>query len=776
MKGFLLKITLTCFLTGSFVGNVMSQSDPAPVNYVNTLAEYGYTQAQIDAKIQDVKSNFLNNIYIDNGSDAYILGWDNRVYGKDLGFGMMYCVQMNMQAEFNKLWKFAHDHLLRTSGEWEGYFAHKCEINGTIVNHHHWVIAEAYIATSLYFADRLWGSTTGIYNYKQEADDFLTFWKNDAAHDKSVESYMFNDQNYLAVHLDKTDEVMNPAHNVTPFYELWSYWAPTQETRNFYSTVANATRTFFSNQAVNSSTGLFPFLIKTNGSPTSFHHNRYHQESKYGQFHWTVDHIWFGETSTYVRDANNMLELWHGQGLENWGWEYDLDGTNLNPTGEAGSDLVAMTTTLLQVSTSASNILQDYMTKFWDNPLHSEEAYLGKVYGLGLLQLAGKFKIITGNESGGNVPPTAIPGEDQVVLTPVTSTTLNGSGSDDGEIVSYEWSQTSGPNSANIVSPNSASTEVNGLILGEYIFELTVTDDSAATGSNSMKVTVMEATGAYKIPTPITVDGNLTESEWNLMFELNNTILGSSDNTVTFGVLWDDTYLYVGAQILDANLYSGSGMTHQQDGLEVYLDAGNEKALTYDGNDWQIVKLYNTGTDKPIVASDGDIAGLTGATVNISGGYTVEIAIPWTDAGLSSAPDVGYQIGFDVGNNDSDNDGSRDGQLMWFHETTNTNYKDPSGFGNMTLLDLLSNVGSVELAENNINIHPNPVVNDVTITGKDIVSVTITGINGNILMAKNINKANEVSLSLDGLNAGIYFATIATEDGATQVKKIIKAN
>src|SRR5436190_2816314 len=90
-----------------------------------------------------------------------------------------------------------------------------------------------------------------------------------------------------------------------------------------------------------------------------------------------------------------------------------------------------------------------------------------------------------------NQPPTANAGPDQTINFPVLrSATLSGSGSDpDGSIVSYSWSKVSGIG-GNITSPNSASTTVTGLVVGTYIFRLTVTDDKGATDTDDVTITV----------------------------------------------------------------------------------------------------------------------------------------------------------------------------------------------------------------------------------------------------------------------------------------------
>ena len=102
--------------------------------------------------------------------------------------------------------------------------------------------------------------------------------------------------------------------------------------------------------------------------------------------------------------------------------------------------------------------------------------------------------------SAGNSSPTANAGGDQTI--DASTTTLNGSGTDqDGAIASYAWSKISGP-SATIVSPGSASTVLTGLVEGMYQFQLKVTDNKGATGVDVMTLTVNSAGGLHPAVNP----------------------------------------------------------------------------------------------------------------------------------------------------------------------------------------------------------------------------------------------------------------------------------
>ncbi|MHA4808139.1 PKD domain-containing protein [Flavitalea flava] len=91
-------------------------------------------------------------------------------------------------------------------------------------------------------------------------------------------------------------------------------------------------------------------------------------------------------------------------------------------------------------------------------------------------------------------PPSASAGNDQVITLPANTATLTGSGTEtNGTIVSYTWTQLSGPSTATIATPGQAQTNLSGLIQGVYTFQLTVKDNSGVTATDVTKVTVNPA-------------------------------------------------------------------------------------------------------------------------------------------------------------------------------------------------------------------------------------------------------------------------------------------
>jgi hypothetical protein len=91
-------------------------------------------------------------------------------------------------------------------------------------------------------------------------------------------------------------------------------------------------------------------------------------------------------------------------------------------------------------------------------------------------------------------------GSDRVIQLPKKSIVLPGSGTDpDGTIVSYLWTQLSGPSEATMVDVTSAQAVAGDMVAGDYQFQLTVTDDQGATGSKVLYVTVNSMTTSYRM-------------------------------------------------------------------------------------------------------------------------------------------------------------------------------------------------------------------------------------------------------------------------------------
>ncbi len=98
-------------------------------------------------------------------------------------------------------------------------------------------------------------------------------------------------------------------------------------------------------------------------------------------------------------------------------------------------------------------------------------------------------------------PPTANAGANQIITLPVTSATLNGSGST-GIITSYSWTRISGPNTPTITTPAAATTTVTGLIQGTYVFQLSVNNGVSVSQTTVNVLPAVTTTNIFTTQTP----------------------------------------------------------------------------------------------------------------------------------------------------------------------------------------------------------------------------------------------------------------------------------
>src|SRR5690606_23808380 len=92
--------------------------------------------------------------------------------------------------------------------------------------------------------------------------------------------------------------------------------------------------------------------------------------------------------------------------------------------------------------------------------------------------------------------PIANAGEDIQVQLPNPVIRLNGLGSSDpdGTIEHYSWAKVSGPAGLTITNSTTARPGIVGVVAGEYVFRLTVTDNDSARSSDEVTVKVLPET------------------------------------------------------------------------------------------------------------------------------------------------------------------------------------------------------------------------------------------------------------------------------------------
>jgi len=131
--------------------------------------------------------------------------------------------------------------------------------------------------------------------------------------------------------------------------------------------------------------------------------------------------------------------------------------------------------------------------------------------------------------AAGVQPPIANAGADQTITLPTNNVTISGIGSSasSGSIVSYVWTEKSGPSTVSL--SNTIQNNLTNLKAGVYIFKLTVTDNNAATGTDSVKITVNPAANQAPVANAgtginLTLPNNSTSLSGGASYDPDGTI------------------------------------------------------------------------------------------------------------------------------------------------------------------------------------------------------------------------------------------------------------
>ena len=387
-----------------YIGDVKPLPDaPTPAlvgavstgKYRNLFKELGYSDAEIDKKVESAWQKFFygtdeERIYYPVGEDmAYIYTADtDDVRSEGMSYGMMICVQMDKQEEFDRLWKWAKTHMQHKSGEFKGYFAWQMNTNGTIKDNTPAADGEEYFATSLLFASARWGNGEGIYNYNKEAQEILKTMLHQADDGQGVN--MFNKEHKMPVFcpIGNAATFSDPSYHLPAFYEVWAREA--EQDNDFWSEAAEASRQHFKD-ATNEKTGLGPDYSEYSGTAKN--------EGNHGDFRfdaWRIaaniacDYAWWAQDSWATTHANRIQSFFYDQGVDSYGNQWSLDGKNLSPDHSPG--LVAMNATASLASSDKKS--WSFLEDLWNiSPTTGKYRYYdGCLYMMGLLHCSGKFR------------------------------------------------------------------------------------------------------------------------------------------------------------------------------------------------------------------------------------------------------------------------------------------------------------------------------------------------------------------------------------------------
>jgi beta-glucanase (GH16 family) len=233
-----------------------------------------------------------------------------------------------------------------------------------------------------------------------------------------------------------------------------------------------------------------------------------------------------------------------------------------------------------------------------------------------------------------NPPPVANAGADRTITLPTNSVLINGSGTDNGSITAYQWTQVSGPSTATLSGANTANVTASSLIAGTYVFRLTVTDNGSLTGTDDVtvvvssapevnlalqKTTMVSSSENAGTPGSSAVDGNIN-TRWSSAFSDPQSIyvdLGATYSISRVKITWEAAYgrdyqIQVGSNTTSwttiRTVTGNTTLINEHTGLSGsgrYLRIlGTTRGTPYGYSIWEL-EVYGSGSNAAPVANAG---------------------------------------------------------------------------------------------------------------------------------------------------------------------------
>lgn len=363
-----------------------------------------------------------------------------------------------------------------------------------------------------------------------------------------------------------------------------------------------------------------------------------------------------------------------------------------------------------------------------------------------------------------DVPPTITQDISNTVV--VENQTLSLSIGASGPDLEYTWyrdgMEIPGADSKDLSIPSiDASYDGNEI-------KVVVTNPFGTVESSTITITVTDFDGVkiMKAGTPVTIDGQVDAIWANAMeYSLNHKILtvdNAADLSAKVKVLYDDEKLYFLYEVTDNTLLAASNNFWENDAIEIYIDGNNDKATSYDANDFQFVIRYDASSI--LEGHDKAVTGIAAKSNTTSNGYTIEVSIPWSTIGVTPSSDK--ILGMDFHVNDSDVS-LRDGKVTWF-ATEDVSYSDPSAFGIARLeADVITS--SINKKEEGFQVFPNPFAKAFKIQKQGEFQVIVMDINGRELLKTSGMDQIEIGASLP---QGVYQVSVISEGHSDSVKVV----
>ncbi len=295
----------------------------------------------------------------------------------------------------------------------------------------------------------------------------------------------------------------------------------------------------------------------------------------------------------------------------------------------------------------------------------------------------------------------------------------------------------------------------------------------------------------------IVIDGDA--SEWTNATSVPVAVVNSgavnlvdaADFSGSFKTAWDAKKMYFYADIKD-DIKVKKGTFYLTDNFELSLDLNNSKGNAFDGVDDIKIRinrdttLVNTAIgnnmlgDYPWTATTADgMKGMAIVQKEVSGGYQVELSIPWDSiqvknqnkVAIAEGTTFGMQVYFCDQDSLKDN-GAHRTKLLWINAVASK----PATWGDVVLAGTPVDFSALKtVIDNKYAIYPNPVKDMLYISNvADVTSIQVYELNGKLLNSYRNTTENLMTINTSTYNKGVYLIKINDSKDNVQMSKFVK--
>lgn len=386
--------------------------------YRNLFAEMGYPQQEIDAKLKQIFHEVFegpDKIYYEEGDTmGYISDIKNHdVRTEGMSYGMMIAVQFDRRDIFDRLWRWSKRYMQHQDGPLEGYFAWSCTTDGQRNAEGPASDGELYYITSLIFASNRWGNDGGI-NYLREAQRILNCSMQKVGMDRV--SPLIDLQHRLITFTPDPygGRFTDPSYHVPAFYEVWAKWANDGRSE-FWKDCARRSREFL-HQCTHPSTGLTPDYCNYDGTlmkSRGIIGDAFRFDSWRVPMNIALDYSWACTDRQWQQQYGHCIQNFlYDKGIDRYVDQYNVDGTAVTDTLQAGTNHKALRHSVGLVSTAAAASLmcshaksREFVDRLWhlENRPYADgffDAYYDGLLRLfAFMHLSGNYRIIEPREN-----------------------------------------------------------------------------------------------------------------------------------------------------------------------------------------------------------------------------------------------------------------------------------------------------------------------------------------------------------------------------------------